>query len=96
MRQQDLAAVLGVSRTTVDAWENDRAYPRSSIGAIEVVLGISLADDEPPRPIPPELRQAVRRHVQPEDQERVLDALEGAAFSEPGEDEGDGESLPGG
>ena len=44
MRQQDLADALGVSRATVDAWENDRAYPRSSIGAIEDVLGISLGD----------------------------------------------------
>lgn len=44
MRQQDLADALGVSRTTVDAWENDRSYPRSSIGAIEDVLGISLND----------------------------------------------------
>jgi transcriptional regulator with XRE-family HTH domain len=42
MRQQDLADTIGVSRTTVDAWENDRAYPRSSIGALEEVLGISL------------------------------------------------------
>ena len=44
MRQQDLAVALGVSRTTVDAWEHDRAYPRSSIGALEDVLGISLGD----------------------------------------------------
>jgi transcriptional regulator with XRE-family HTH domain len=42
MRQADLAAALGVSRQTVDAWENDRAYPRSSIGALEEILGVTL------------------------------------------------------
>lgn len=42
MRQRDLADALGVSRTTVDAWENDRSYPRSSIGALEEILGVSL------------------------------------------------------
>ena len=46
MRQQDLAAAVGVSRTTVDAWEHNRAYPRNRIGALEEVLGISL-DDAP-------------------------------------------------
>lgn len=49
MRQQDLAEAVGVSRTTVDAWENDRAYPRNRIGALEEVLGVSL-DGEPPVP----------------------------------------------
>lgn len=48
MRQADLAKALGVSRQTVDAWENDRSYPRSSIGAIEEVLGISLNGSAPP------------------------------------------------
>lgn len=42
MRQQDLADALGVSRQTVDAWENNRAYPKSSIGALEEVLDVSL------------------------------------------------------
>lgn len=41
-RQQDLADKLGVSRNAVDAWENGRAYPKRSIGALEAVLGISL------------------------------------------------------
>src|SRR5215469_774401 len=58
MRQQDLADALGVSRTTVDAWENGRAYPRSSIGALEHVLGIGL--DEPAfRPISDRMRQEI-------------------------------------
>jgi transcriptional regulator with XRE-family HTH domain len=47
MRQQDLADAIGVSRTTVDAWENNRSYPRSSIGALETVLEIALDGDQP-------------------------------------------------
>ena len=48
MRQQDLADAIGVSRNAVDAWENGRAYPRRSMGAIEEVLGINLTDDPAP------------------------------------------------
>jgi transcriptional regulator with XRE-family HTH domain len=40
--QHQLADAIGVSRNAVHAWENDRAYPRSAIGALEEVLGISL------------------------------------------------------
>ena len=42
MRQQDLAGKLGVSRNTVDSWENDRAYPQRKRARLEDVLGISL------------------------------------------------------
>lgn len=42
MRQQDLAAAVGVSRTTVDAWENDRTWPKNRLGALEELLGISV------------------------------------------------------
>lgn len=42
MSQEDLAHLLGVSRSAVNAWERDRAYPRNSIGALEEILGISL------------------------------------------------------
>lgn len=42
MSQEDLARLLGVSRSAVNAWERDRAYPRNSIGALEEILGISL------------------------------------------------------
>lgn len=49
MTQQQVADLLGVSRASYDAWENDRAYPRSSIGALEEVLGVSL-DGEPAAP----------------------------------------------
>lgn len=40
-KQRHLAAALGVNIKTIDNWENDRTYPRSSIGAIEAVLGVS-------------------------------------------------------
>ena len=46
MSQDGLAAALGVSRSAVNAWENDRAYPQNSIGALEDVLGISLTDGD--------------------------------------------------
>lgn len=46
--QKQLADALGVSVRTVNDWENDRAYPRSSIGALEEVLGVGL--DGPPEP----------------------------------------------
>lgn len=42
MSQQDVADALGVSRSAVNQWENDRAEPRSSIGAIEDLLGVNL------------------------------------------------------
>ena len=48
--QRDLAKAVGVSRASVDAWENSRTYPRNRIGALEEVLGISL--DGQPGPVP--------------------------------------------
>jgi len=46
--QRELAKAVGVSRATVDAWENDRSYPRNRIGALEDVLGIDLSDTAEP------------------------------------------------
>ena len=43
--QAALASQLGVSRSAVNAWINDRAYPRNAIGALEDVLGVSLGGD---------------------------------------------------
>lgn len=63
MSQETLAAALGVSRSAVNAWENDRAYPRASIGALEEVLGIQLTGDPEPSPSRSreELRDQLRR-----------------------------------
>jgi len=43
--QQRLADALKVDRKTIDNWENGRTRPRSSVGAIEEVLGVSLDSD---------------------------------------------------
>ena len=47
--QQELADRVGVNRKTVDNWENERAIPRSSIGALEHVLGEDF-NGPPPDP----------------------------------------------
>lgn len=89
MRQSDLAKALGVSRSAVNAWINDRAYPQASIGALEEVLGISLdsADEEQLRPISPELRKLVAETLEDEEVRRqVIGLLEGT-LSLPSEDE---------
>lgn len=43
--QADVADALGVSRSAVNAWINDRAWPANSVGALEDLLDISI--DEP-------------------------------------------------
>lgn len=96
--QQQLAAQLGVSRTTVDSWENDRAYPRSSVGALEEVLGISLSDDDGrAKIIPPQMRKFIRETLDdPEDQRRVIGLLEGTLTwpAGPPAEQEQGESHP--
>ena len=44
--QQQLADRLAVDRKTIDNWENGRTTPRSSMGALEAVLG-SLGEEGP-------------------------------------------------
>jgi transcriptional regulator with XRE-family HTH domain len=39
LSQKELAARIGVNVKTVDNWENGRTSPRSSLGALEEVLG---------------------------------------------------------
>ena len=48
LTQQQLAGKVGVSRSTVDAWENDRAYPKRYDVALEQVLGIDLSGGPAP------------------------------------------------
>jgi len=48
--QQQLADAIGVDRKSIDNWENDRTYPRSSIGALEELLGVSLTGAAPELP----------------------------------------------
>lgn len=46
--QQELADRIEVDRKTIDNWENGRTSPRSSIGALEDVLGVMLTAGEEP------------------------------------------------
>ena len=46
--QRQLADALGVNIKSIDNWESGRTRPRSSIGALEAVLGISF--DGAPEP----------------------------------------------
>jgi transcriptional regulator with XRE-family HTH domain len=66
LSQAEAAAALGVSRSALNAWENDRAYPRSSIGAIEELYGIVIDSEpeqqEPEIPTPAELED-LRVHI---------------------------------
>lgn len=50
--QQELADRLGVDRKTVDNWENGRTTPRSSLGALEEVLGNLTDGDDEATPYP--------------------------------------------
>jgi transcriptional regulator with XRE-family HTH domain len=46
--QEQLAADLHVSKPTVANWERGKHLPTRHLGAIELRLGISLTDEEPP------------------------------------------------
>jgi transcriptional regulator with XRE-family HTH domain len=67
MNQVQLAAALEVSRSAVNAWINDRAYPLNAIGALESVLGVSLTDDI-------EVRSASNGRA-PDPREEMLEAV---------------------
>ncbi len=47
LRQEDLAARVGVSPSAVLGWEKGRYFPSRHQGALEAVLGISLSDGAP-------------------------------------------------
>lgn len=92
MTQADLAARIGVSQKTIDNWEHDRRYPKSSIGALEDVLGVSLDDDPvpPPREIPPDVREWITEALpgDPDAQRRVIGLLDGT-LTWPGKGQGE-------
>jgi transcriptional regulator with XRE-family HTH domain len=52
MRQQDLADKLGVSRSAVDGWENNRSYPQRNLARLEQLLGVRFDGTPMPRVIP--------------------------------------------
>ena len=45
--QRQLADAIRVNIKSVDNWENGRTHPRSSIGALESVLGVDLTGGGP-------------------------------------------------
>ena len=63
LNQIELARLLGVSRSAVNAWINDRAWPQGSIGALEDILGISLDAGEP-RPLSEEEREELTQEYE--------------------------------
>ena len=84
--QQRLADALSVSVRTVNDWENDRTQPRSSIGALEDVLGVSLDSEEgrQARAISGELRKLIAEHPADEEAKRfVIGVLEGTITRPP-------------
>lgn len=90
MKQEDLAAAVGVSRAAVSNWESGRHFPERHQGAVEHVLGIRL--DEPENdPVPPRLRVMVpliRQTLSPARAAHLEAAIEAAYRAElasPGE-----------
>jgi transcriptional regulator with XRE-family HTH domain len=83
MDQNQLARTLGVSRSAVNAWINDRAWPQNSLGALEDILGVTLnSDTSPPRytEIPAHRKRVLRAAIPDDDQYRkVILVLEGRA-----------------
>ena len=91
MSQAAAAEALGVSRSALNAWENDRAYPRSSIGAIEELYGISLDDEPEQRPaVPPGLLREIMytEGLTLEQRQAVIAAVEATLAREAGVSEG--------
>jgi transcriptional regulator with XRE-family HTH domain len=77
LTQAQLGEAVGVSQKTIDNWENDRTYPKSSIGALEEFLGIDLGtEDQRPR-IPSRILEAVNSQIaDPAERQEMLRAIE--------------------
>lgn len=85
--QKQLAGKIGVSQKTVDNWENGRTSPKSSIGALEDVLGVSLDSEPEPQP---EIPQSLLREIMntdgltPDERQAVIRAVEETLATERG------------
>lgn len=73
LRQQDLAGLIGVSKTTVAKWESGRHYPLRHMGKLEQVLGIDLTSDAEPDLKMEQLLELVK-DMAPGDREIMLQA----------------------
>lgn len=84
--QQQLADKLEVDRKTVDNWENNRTKPRSSIGALEELLGDLTGPPEPQQRISESLRREIMNEegLTPEERQAVIDAVEKTLAKERG------------
>lgn len=85
LSQQALATAIGVSQKTIDNWENARTSPRSSIGALEHVLGVPLTEEDTGAapPIDPRVQQ-ILDDLSPEEVQRVIEYLTGRRPREAG------------
>lgn len=70
--QQQLADAIGVAVRTVNDWENDRSYPRNSIGALEDVLRVNLTAAPVRNRLSNAARELLRRDLGDVDGERVI------------------------
>jgi transcriptional regulator with XRE-family HTH domain len=85
--QRHLAELIGVSQKTIDNWENGRTEPKSSIGALEEVLGVSLDGTPDPGPeISGELLRAIMSEdgLTPRERQAVIDAVRETLATERG------------
>jgi transcriptional regulator with XRE-family HTH domain len=73
--QQRLADELGVSLRAVGDWENDRAYPRNSVGALEEKLGVDLSSDTPAVRLTRPTRNGLRKELTADEYARVMETL---------------------
>jgi DNA-binding XRE family transcriptional regulator len=76
MTQAELGARVRKSQKTIDNWEHDRSYPKSSIGALEQVLGVSVDGQPEASLVPPGLVDFIRRSLPPDRQDAAIMALE--------------------
>jgi transcriptional regulator with XRE-family HTH domain len=73
LTQADLAARLGVAKSTVANWETGKHYPARYLGVIEEALGVSLTDEPEPDPRLAEIRAL---KMDPADEAEFIAALE--------------------
>jgi len=91
MTQQELAAALRVSKSTVANWENGKHFPLRKLGKIEAVLGIRLDSDPGRPPLSERARRVLAEELTPEDYRRVIGLIE-KTLTEPGAEPGEEES----